>query len=142
MLLLFWTAFLISMEGIRAACSCDISHMTTTAFTVYVNSGSPGNYTGQYNPAPWLEAYGLLLTQYIDFGVPTCDGDHDPTKCRENGAFDNDCCALSDNQFGTPVWASCADGYVREWGTVCYTHPTDGWSATRYTCKPNVYIAS
>ena len=39
---------------------------------------------------------------------------HDASKCRENGGFDNDCCALE----GT---ASCADGFEMDFTSdVCY----------------------
>ena len=52
---------------------------------------------------------------------------HDPSKCRENGGFDNDCCALE----GT---SSCADGFemVMNPSQVCY----DGgdWKAYSYIC--------
>ena len=56
MLLFSITAFLMYMEGIRS-CTCDVSHMTMTAFTVYVNAGSPGNTSGSFAATPTLTVY-------------------------------------------------------------------------------------
>ena len=39
---------------------------------------------------------------------PTKKG-HDPSKCRENGEFDKDCCALENTY-------ECADGYLQKQG--------------------------
>ena len=54
-------------------------------------------------------------------------GSHDPSKCLENGKFDNDCCAIRGTE-------SCGGGYLKTWSnTVCY----DGgsWKAHSYTCE-------
>ena len=51
---------------------------------------------------------------------------HNPDMCRENGGFDNDCCALE----GT---ASCAEGFYMEWSTdVCFD--AGDWKAYSYSC--------
>ena len=38
---------------------------------------------------------------------------HDASQCRENGKFDNDCCAIK----GT---AMCDGGLALNWGDVCF----------------------
>ena len=50
---------------------------------------------------------------------------HDPTKCRQNGRRDHDCCATAEAQ-------SCADGYVTTWSDVCAAGKD--WSARTYYC--------
>ena len=43
---------------------------------------------------------------------------HDPSKCLENGEFDDDCCAsmITDETIDPPVFeGTCADGYEIEW---------------------------
>ena len=50
---------------------------------------------------------------------------HDASQCRENGKFDNDCCAVK----GT---AQCAGDLALSWGDVCYKG--DGWTAFSYFC--------
>ena len=52
---------------------------------------------------------------------------HDPSKCLENGKYDNDCCAIRGTE-------SCKDSYLKTMGNnVCY----DGgsWKAYSYTCE-------
>lgn len=51
---------------------------------------------------------------------------HDASQCRENGGFDNDCCAI----VGT---AKCDNGLSLTWGDVCY--PGQGWTAYSYYCN-------
>lgn len=51
---------------------------------------------------------------------------HDASKCRENGKFDNDCCAIK----GT---AKCAGDLALHWGSVCYKG--NGWTAYSYFCN-------
>ena len=58
---------------------------------------------------------------------PLNEGKHDPTKCLENGRFDNDCCALK----GT---AKCKDNYkFVETEKVC--HDGGSWKAYSYKCE-------
>ena len=50
---------------------------------------------------------------------------HDPSKCRENGQKDHDCCATAESQ-------SCANGYVTTWSDVCAAGKD--WTARTYYC--------
>ena len=51
---------------------------------------------------------------------------HDASQCRENGKYDNDCCAIK----GT---AQCAGGLAVSWGAACYKGK--GWTAFSYYCN-------
>ena len=50
---------------------------------------------------------------------------HDATKCFENNKYDNDCCAVKNQN-------ACIDNYFVGWGEVCYEG--NGWTAHKYTC--------
>lgn len=50
MMLFYMTALLSYMKG-SGCCTCDVSHMTTTFVTIYVNTAHP--YHTSYNPAIW-----------------------------------------------------------------------------------------
>jgi hypothetical protein len=57
-------------------------------------------------------------------------GIHDPSKCRENGRFDNDCCAIRGTE-------SCADQFTKiDTGRVCYEGGS--WRAHNYECHRDV----